>query len=64
MVDPDERESEALTAGLKAMAELLAEIGWERRLREISAQQARTMVEVAVGGFLKSTQDSAPEAPF
>jgi len=64
MVDPDERESEALTAGLKAMSEIMAEIGWDSRLREISAQQARNMVEVAVGGFLKSMQDSAPEVPF
>ena len=64
MVDPDERETAALTEGLKAMAEIMAEIGWDRRLCDLTGPQARTMVQVAVGGFLKSMQDSAPEAPF
>ena len=64
MVDPDERETAALTAGLKAMAEIMAEIGWDSRLREVSGTQARNMAQVAVGAFLKSMQDSAPEAPF
>ncbi len=64
MVDPDERETAALTAGLKAMAEIMAEIGWDSRLREVSGAQARNMAQAAVGAFLKSMQDSAPEVPF
>ena len=64
MIDPDERETAALTDGLKAMAEIMAEIGWDRRLCDLTASQAKTMVQVAVGAFLKSMQDSAPEVPF
>ena len=44
--------------------EIMAEIGWDRRLCDLTGPQARTMVQVAVGSFLKSMQDSAPEVPF
>jgi len=64
MVDLDERETAALSAGLKAMVEIMAEIGWDRRLCDLTGPQAKTMVQVAVGGFLNSMQDSAPEVPF
>jgi hypothetical protein len=64
MVDPDERETAALSAGLKAMAEIMAEIGWERRLCDVNGPQARNMAQAAVGAFLQSMRDSAPEVPF
>jgi hypothetical protein len=64
MVDPDERETAALDAGLKAMAEIMAEIGWERRLCDMTGPQAMNMARAAVGAFLKSMQDSTPEVPF
>lgn len=68
MIDPDEREQAALRNALKFMAELMAEIGWERRLNELTAEQAAGLAEAAVDGFQESMLASAPgpdpEVPF
>ena len=53
MVDPDQREREGLSAGLKNVAEAMAEMGWNTRLCDLTEAQARTIVEVAVGGFFE-----------
>jgi alcohol dehydrogenase class IV len=68
MIDPDERERPALRNAMKFMAELMAEIGWEKRLNELSADQAGKLAEAAVDGFQESMFASAPrpdpEVPF
>ena len=48
------------------MAEVMAEIGWTTRLCDLTEAQARSLVEVAVGGFLEVSQQpqSACEVPF
>lgn len=66
MVDPDRREREGLTIGLKNVAEVMAEMGWNTRLCDLTEAQARTIVEVAVGGFFEVMRNVAPsvEVPF
>ncbi len=68
MIDPDEREQAALRAALRNMAELMAEIGWARRLADLTEAQAIALAPAAVDGFQEAMQTSAPrpdpEVPF
>lgn len=68
MIDPDDRESVGIAAGLKLMAELMAEIGWTARLNELTEPQARALAEAAIDGFLEAMALSAArpesEVPF
>ena len=68
MVDPTPEEQAVLRACLPLLAEAMAEIGWTRRLNELSEAQALTLVEVAVSGFQNGLRDfpspPVPEAPF
>ena len=68
MVDPNERERAALLAGLRLMSEIMAEIGWTRRLNELTDLEAKRLAEAAVDGFQdamrKSAPRSEPEVPF
>ena len=68
MVDPDDRERAALGAGLRLMAEIMGEIGWTRRLNDISEVEAQRLAEAAVDGFLDAMRESAArrdaEVPF
>ena len=59
MVDPDPRERDGLAAGLKNVAEVMAEMGWNTRLCDLTEAQARTIVEVAIGGFFEVARNSA-----
>jgi hypothetical protein len=36
---------------MKPVAEIMEEIGWERRLCDLDEAQVLTLIEVAVGGF-------------
>jgi hypothetical protein len=62
MIDPDDRERAALGAGLKNIAEVMAEIGWSVRLNELTKTQVMTLVEVAVDGFCEAMRASAPQS--
>ena len=69
MIDPDPREQAALRAGLKNMAELMADIGWTTRFQDLSEQQALALATAAVDGFQEAMRASAPvpsdmEVPF
>ena len=68
MIDPDEREREALIQALKSMGLLMEEIGWSTRFKDLTAMQARKLAEAAVDGFQASMLASAPrmsaEVPF
>ena len=68
MIDPDDRERAALALGVKFMGELMAEIGWNTRFNELTAEQAAKLAEAAVDGFqegiLATAPRSAPEVPF
>ena len=68
MIDPDEREQEALKVALRFMVELMAEIGWSTRFNDLSADQAAKLAEAAVDGFqegmLATAPKSDPEVPF
>lgn len=68
MVDPDERERAALQAGLRLMAEIMAEMGWTRRLNELTEVEAQRLAEAAIDGFLDAVRESRPrsepEVPF
>ena len=59
MIDPDEREQDALRNALKLMSELMAEIGWDKRLNELTAEQALRLAESAVDGFQEGMRASA-----
>ena len=62
MIDPDDRERAALAAGLKNLAEVMAEIGWSVRLNELTEIQVKTLVEVAMDGFCEAMRASAPQS--
>lgn len=68
MIDPDDRECAAIAAGLKLMAELMAEIGWTTSFNQLTEAQARALAEAAIDGFLEamatSTPRPDPEVPF
>lgn len=68
MIDPDDRERQALTHALKSMGALMAEIGWSTSFRDLTAGQAEKLAEAAVDGFQDSMLASAPtvssEVPF
>lgn len=68
MIDPDERERQALKTAMNFMGELMAEIGWATRLNELSAEQALALAEAAIDGFQEAMAASAPkvdmEIPF
>lgn len=57
-----------MRAAMRAMAEVMAEIGWTTPLNALSEQQVLTLAEVAVGAFQDamraSASPSAPEVPF
>lgn len=68
MIDPDEREREALIQALKSMGLLMDEIGWSTRFKDLTAEQAAKLAEAAVDGFQESMVALAPqissEVPF
>lgn len=68
MIDPDDRERQALTQAMKSMGLLMDEIGWSTRFKDLTAMQAGKLAEAAVDGFQESLFASAPpassEVPF
>ena len=59
VIDPDDRERAAIAAGLRLMAELMAEIGWTTRFNQLTEPQARALAEAAIDGFLEAMALSA-----
>ena len=64
VIDPDDRERAAIAAGLKLMAELMAEIGWTTRFNQLSEPQARALAEAAIDGFLEAMATERRRAPI
>jgi hypothetical protein len=68
MVDLTEQERAALRTAMRAMAEVMAEIGWTTPLNALSEQQVLTLAEVAVAAFQDamraSVKPDVPEVPF
>ena len=68
MVDLTKQEKAAISAAMKPLAEIMAEIGWSVRLNELTEQQVLTLIECAVGGFqdaMRATaKTDASEIPF
>lgn len=68
MIDPNDRERQALIQALKSMGLLMEEIGWSTRFKDLTAEQAAKLAEAAVDGFQSSMSGSAPrisaEVPF
>ena len=64
-IQPEERA--ALRAAMTPVAEVMEEIGWERRLCDLDEAQVLTLIEVAVGGFqdamLATAKPDQPEVP-
>jgi hypothetical protein len=68
MFDLQPEEKAALHAAMKPVAEIMEEIGWERRLCDLDETQVLTLIEVAVRGFQDAMHATArqggPEVPF
>jgi Family of unknown function (DUF6511) len=68
MFDLQPEEKAALHAAMKPVAEIMEEIGWERRLCDLGEAQVLTLIEVAVGGFQDAmnamAKQDGPEVPF
>ncbi len=67
MIDPTEEEESAMRRAMQMVAEVMGEIGWPRRLMDLSEAQVLTIIAVAVGGYLESMRETSvadPEIPF
>jgi hypothetical protein len=68
MVDLTDQEQAAIRAAMKLVAELMDEIGWDRRLADLSEVQVLSLIEAAVEGFQDAMRASAAsdstEIPF
>ena len=62
MVDLTEHEKAAIRVAMKSVAEIMAEIGWQARLSDLSEAQVFTLIEVAVGGFRDAMHAMAASA--
>jgi hypothetical protein len=68
MVDLTEQERAAMGMAMRAMAEVMREIGWSTPLNALSEHQVLTLAEVAVGAFQDAMRATATtpsdEVPF
>lgn len=67
MVDLTEQEKAAIRAAMKPVAELMEEIGWDKRLADLTEAQVLTLIEGAVEGFqdaMRAVVADSPEVPF
>ncbi|KIL96935.1 hypothetical protein CCC_01428 [Paramagnetospirillum magnetotacticum MS-1] len=68
MVDLTEQEQAAIRAAMKLVAELMDEIGWDKRLADLSEAQVLSLIEAAVEGFQDAMRATAAsdsrEIPF
>ena len=63
MIDLTEEEHMAIVDAMRLVAEIMEEIGWETRLRDLTRDQVMTLIEVAVGGYQEALRDSVAAAP-
>ncbi len=68
MVDLTDQERAAIRATVRLVGEIMEEIGWDKRLADLSEPQVLTLIEVAVDGFQHAMRALArgenPEVPF
>lgn len=68
MVDLTELEKAAIRVAMKPVAEIMEEIGWGKRLADLSEAQVLTVIEVAIDGFQTAMRAQASidsdEVPF
>lgn len=71
MVDLDEQEKAAIHAALKQVAEIMEEIGWDKRLCDLTEAQVLTVLKAAIGNFQDAMHlmhalapDAEAEPPF
>lgn len=68
MVDLTKQELAAIRAAMKLVARLMDQIGWEKRLADLSEVQVLGLIETAVEGFQDAMRESAEsdstEIPF
>jgi hypothetical protein len=59
---------ETIRAAMKPVAEIMEEIGWDKRLAELTEAQVLTLIEVAIDGFQTAMRARASitseEVPF
>ena len=63
-----QHESDAIRATMKRIPDLIDRIGWEKRLTDLSEQEAFDLVDEMVAGFQESMSEIAKtkdsEIPF
>jgi len=71
MVDLTEEENSAMRHAMQMVADVMEEIGWNRRLADLTEPQVLTLIEVAIGGFQDAMREISaanepqlPEVPF
>ncbi len=68
MVDLTPQEEAAIRAAVKPLAQLMEEIGWDKRLADLTEVQVLTLIETAVESFQDAMRDQArsddTEIPF
>lgn len=68
MVDLTEQEEAAIRAAMKPVAELMEEIGWDKRLADLTEVQVLSLIEAAIEAFQDAMRAQAGtdgmEIPF
>ena len=68
MVDLTELEKAAIRAAMKPVAGIMEEIGWDKRLADLTEPQVLTLIAVAIDGFQIAMRAQASidsdEVPF
>jgi hypothetical protein len=66
MMDKTEHQIECLNLALKNVSEICLEIGFDKRLGELTEKEIRTIVESAVDGYVNNfrTDSLDMEIPF
>jgi hypothetical protein len=68
MVDLTAQEQAAIRAAMKPVAEIMEEIGWGKRLADLTEVQVLTLIELAIDSFQTAMRAQASinseEVPF
>jgi Family of unknown function (DUF6511) len=59
MTDPDDWELAAIRAALPAVGELMSELGWDTRFRDLDGETMETLMRVAIGAYHDRLADLA-----
>lgn len=64
MIDPTDFEKECMSAALKPLGEVVAEIGMHRPFADLNKHEVLTIIEVVVTAYQCRMREGSSEVPF